>query len=246
MDYNTFYSEASQRYDSSRLDMGDVFDSTVSYIKSHLSSTALVILDIGCGTGAYAFALQKQGYLIEGIDKSPTQVALASKKIHAMVGDILSLQRADSSVDVVLMIMMLHQIEDSDLDKAFSEVVRILRPGGKVIIKTCFEDDISRRLTSKYFPSCLSFDKNRYHSKERIISANPNLVLRFYDKVSIPIYIPKDDLIGKLRKRGASNIGILSDMELEQGVAQILKDNEEKDTIEVIFDNSFLVFECLK
>lgn len=246
MDYNSFYMKSARKYNFSRLDEGDVFDSTLSYITSHIPSGYLNILDVGCGTGEYGFALKQMGYNVYGIDKSPAQVEIASKKICAKEADILSLTQMDNSVDVVLMIMMVHQICAADLKVAFAEVVRILKPGGIAIIKTCFEDEIENRITSKYFPSCLLFDKMRFPSKEQLISANHNLTLRFCDKLSVSINITKEKLVQKFQARGASNIGILSDEELEKGIIQMLEDFKDNDMVKLDFDNTFLVFECCK
>lgn len=38
------------------------------------------ILDIGCGTGNYSFAMQTLGYEVKGIDASPQMVAIAQEK----------------------------------------------------------------------------------------------------------------------------------------------------------------------
>ena len=246
MDYNLFYAKASQHYNYSRLDEGDVFNFTLRYIVSHLPSRELRVLDIGCGTGEYGFALSQIGYDVHGIDKSSDQIEIASKRIPASIGDVLLLEQKDNSIDAVLMIMMIHQLSDTDLSQAFAEVVRVLKPGGVVIIKTCFEDEIANRITSKYFPSCLKFDQMRFPSMQRLVSVTPNLVLRFCDKVSISASKPKTALIQKFLARGASNIGMLSTAELEKGIAQILKDYSDVDIIEINFDNTFLVFECCK
>lgn len=245
MDYNTFYTNAAQNYNDSRLDEGAVFDYTVEYIVSHLHSKNLNILDVGCGTGEYAAALIKLGYNVQGIDKSLAQVRIASQKIPAFQGDILSLTQPDDSVDIILMIMMIHQIADSDIDKAFSELARVLKSGGLVIIKTCFESDIENRITSRYFPSCLSFDKSRFHNKKRLFYANENFVPCSCDKVTIPMNISKDRLVEKLLLRGASNIGMISEEELNQGIVKLLNDYSNQDIIELSFDNTFLILKRL-
>lgn len=246
MNYNSFYANVAYKYNFSRLDEGKVFNSTLNYIVNHLEGKNLKILDIGCGTGEYGFALKQMGYDVCGIDKSSAQVEIASKKICASIGDVLCLNKKDNSVDVILMIMMLHQIDALDLEKALAQVVRVLKPGGVVIIKTCFKDDIKKRITSKYFPSCYEFDKIRFHSRERLSLANCNLEIKSCDKMSVLVPMSKEKLIQKFRAKGASNIGMLSDNELEEGISQILKDYEGKDTIEVNFDNTFLTLKCKK
>ena len=41
---------------------------------------AKTILDIGCGTGNYAFAMQKLGYEVEGVDSSSQMIDIAKLK----------------------------------------------------------------------------------------------------------------------------------------------------------------------
>ena len=86
----------------------------------------------------------------------------------------------------------------------------------------------------------------RFPSKEQLISANHNLTLRFCDKLSVSINITKEKLVQKFQARGASNIGILSDEELEKGIIQMLEDFKDNDMVKLDFDNTFLVFECCK
>lgn len=246
MDYSLFYMKAARNYNFSRLDEGEVFDQTLKYIEEHLCSKDMQILDVGCGTGEYGYALKQRGYSVKGIDKSSSQIEIASKRICAQRGDVLSLLQKSNSVDAILMIMMVHQLKDYEIVTAFAEVVRVLKHGGVVIIKTCFEEDILKRITSQYFPSCLRFDRMRYPSKECLVSANRNLTLCCCDKISINTSISKERLIQKFRSRGASNIGMLSNEELEQGISRLLDDYSNKDDIELNFDNTFLVFECRK
>lgn len=242
MNYDSFYTTASAHYNFSRLDDDAVFNYTLKYICNQLGNKYLSILDIGCGTGEYGFRLSQEGYKVIGIDKSYEQVEIASKRISAFQDNVLSLKQQNDSFDAVLLIMVIHQLDADDLDCAFDEVARILKPGGIVIVRTCFNEDISNRFTSKYFPSCYEFDSQRFPSLEKIVSAASKLNLIAKNKSSIEVTIPKNILIQKFRLRGASNIGMLSNEELERGIDNIINDYEYQDAIKMSMDNSFLVF----
>jgi len=70
-----------------------------------------VILDVGGGTGAYAFPLAKKGYTVHLIDLTPNHIEKAKAMSNFQptfplasitVGDARKLEMKDKSVDVVL------------------------------------------------------------------------------------------------------------------------------------------------
>jgi ubiquinone/menaquinone biosynthesis C-methylase UbiE len=102
-----------------------------------------VIFDVGGGPGVYACWLAKQGYEVHLVDAHPLHVELARQASQAqpevplaeiIIGDARSLERPDTSVDVVLLLGPLyHLTERPDRLKALCEAHRILRPGGILI-----------------------------------------------------------------------------------------------------------------
>lgn len=98
------------------------------------------VLDISCGTGYGTHRLIKAGAKkIVGIDISPETVLYAQKRyfndsVIFQTGSILSLDFADNSFDVVV---SFETIEHVDLpEKALSELRRVLRPGGVLVISS--------------------------------------------------------------------------------------------------------------
>ncbi len=91
------------------------------------------IVDIGGGSGSFgAIARAKHpGARVICIDLSPR---IMSNGVQHIKGSGLELPFRDSSVDLVTVHAMLHHVPDQ-LDVAFGEVKRILRPGGYVIIQ---------------------------------------------------------------------------------------------------------------
>lgn len=97
------------------------------------------ILDIGCGYGALIFFLRKHGYVnVEGVDLSPEQVACARELgIHGVkqgdLGDLI-LSSPEINYDAVVAFDLLEHLERDELIEFFSQVRRVLRPGGSIIL----------------------------------------------------------------------------------------------------------------
>ena len=97
-------------------------------------------LEIGAGTGYFSLNLASQGLIrnLTATDISPGMLkSLASTakdlgiKVRTVVTDAENLPFPDESFDVVLGHAVLHHIPD--LDKAFSEFLRVLKPGGMIV-----------------------------------------------------------------------------------------------------------------
>ena len=109
-------------------------------IARHLPAVPAVVYDVGGGPGGYACWLAKQGYEVHLVDPVPLHVEQASAASQAQpdhpiaelrVGDARHLDRAEDSVDVVLMLGPLyHLTERNERIAALQESYRILRGGG--------------------------------------------------------------------------------------------------------------------
>src|SRR6266581_1525596 len=102
------------------------------------------VLDVGCGTGTLAMvARQRVGEMgsVSGIDPSPQMIARASRKavrrglaIDFQVGVIEQLSFPDQSFDVVLSTFMMHHLPDDLKRRGLAEIVRVLKPGGRMLV----------------------------------------------------------------------------------------------------------------
>ena len=93
-------------------------------------------LDIGVGTGIFAVELMKHGTEITGIDVSGKMLEIARSKgvRNVALGDAVSLDFPDESFDLVISITALEFIEECD--RAISEMVRVCKKGGRVVVGT--------------------------------------------------------------------------------------------------------------
>jgi len=99
-----------------------------------------IVLDLGCGSGENLALLLAHGASVIAIDLSPELIALARKRVELshfkapvfMVGSALEIPLSDSCVNAVLCASLLHHL---DVSRAMSEIRRVLKPDGFVVVK---------------------------------------------------------------------------------------------------------------
>jgi len=98
-----------------------------------LDSSSLV-LDVGCGPGRVLGFLVKRGLRCIGIDRSHVSLQLASSRYgcSGVVADNLCLPLPDAVADVIISDGVIHHTQDPRA--AFTENLRILKPGGRMYL----------------------------------------------------------------------------------------------------------------
>jgi SAM-dependent methyltransferase len=95
-------------------------------------------LDVGCGTGALAARLADAGYEMVGVDPSEGMLGVLEQrtsKVRGVRGSGTALEFPDSSFDLVYCVAVMHHIaEPEDVRQTLFEMVRVTRPGGRVLI----------------------------------------------------------------------------------------------------------------
>ncbi len=107
----------------------------------------LDVADIGCGDGYLTLEMARWARTVVGIDRSAPVLeraeALAARRrvtnVEWMKGDLSRLPLGDVSVDVALLSQALHHAADPE--SAVAEAVRILRPGGRLLVLDLREHD---------------------------------------------------------------------------------------------------------
>lgn len=100
-----------------------------------------VVADIGCGTGFFTLPLADRvgrSGKIYALDTSPIMIRELRKRVRSLkqVKPIHSRENEfllkDGSLDFVLLVNMVHELDDWKL--FFKEVRRVLRPGGRICV----------------------------------------------------------------------------------------------------------------
>jgi ArsR family transcriptional regulator len=96
------------------------------------------VADLGCGTGAVSQALAPFVEQVIAVDESNAMLSAARKRLHGTDnvdirnGRLEALPLADGEVDVALLFLVLHYA--SDPVKVIGEAVRVLKPGGRLLV----------------------------------------------------------------------------------------------------------------
>lgn len=98
------------------------------------------ILDVGCGTGTLAVEMARMpGAAVTGVDGDPEILRRAQRKpgAEAVVwreAMVDALPATDGSFDVVVTSLVLHHLAPATKAAALSEMHRVLRPGGSLLV----------------------------------------------------------------------------------------------------------------
>ena len=106
------------------------------------------VLEVGCGDGHVAAYLAKRGLRVEGLDLSSEMVAVARAAYPALAfasGNLLALPLADASVDAIVAFYSIVHFHDGQLALAFSEMARVLMPGGLAAFAFHIGDEVIHR-----------------------------------------------------------------------------------------------------
>lgn len=122
------------------------------------------VADIGAGTGFISAGLAPLVKRVYVLDGSPAMLAIARQKLSVFENlvfqeaDNLSLPLPDSSVDAAFANMYLHHCP-VPLD-AIREMVRILRPGGRLVI-TDMDTHMNEQLKNEMSDLWMGFERNQ-------------------------------------------------------------------------------------
>lgn len=132
-----FFEQHAQDWD----DLAQNILPTPDYLPSLLSliPSSSEVAELGIGTGGLLPELVSRSSRLVGIDHSSAMLAEAKRRLASVgvscdlrLGEFAHLPLADSEIDVVLMNMVLHHVQQPK--EVLREVQRVLKSGGEIVI----------------------------------------------------------------------------------------------------------------
>lgn len=152
------YTATSAHYDETREPVGvEIILGCLTRAERPLAEQTLV--DAGCGTGSYTYALAGHVARIEAVDMNEGMLGVARAKLaheaaagrvrfHRAAIDALPLE--DASVDAVMINQVLHHLPDDAgagwplTRKVIAEFARVIRTGGALVVNICSHAQLRR------------------------------------------------------------------------------------------------------
>jgi len=123
------------------------FEFEADVIRNVLRRYEGIVLDVACGHGLVSGPLIAQGRRVFGIDFNRTAISsAASKGLIAVRGDAFSMPFNKRSFDIVLLTEFIQQYNPEQSNRLIKELVRVIRPGGVLILIWRNGTSLMRRL----------------------------------------------------------------------------------------------------
>jgi demethylmenaquinone methyltransferase/2-methoxy-6-polyprenyl-1,4-benzoquinol methylase len=158
-----------------------------------LAKPEAVVLDVACGTGDLSLELKhKANAAIIGTDFCRPMLAVATEKIESNGGmlplveaDAMALSFADDSFDAVTIAFGLRNLPDHFA--GLMELLRILKPGGKLVVLECSNPSLPgfRQLFKFYFEQLVPRIGGVISGSRGAYTYLPDSVSRFPDKKTL-------------------------------------------------------------
>jgi SAM-dependent methyltransferase len=179
------------------------------------------ILEIGCGTGRLAHALDERELArVWAVDASAAMVERArSLGVNARVARAEALPFKAGWFDAAVLRMVVHLV---DRPRAFAEVARILAPGGRVVVATEDPARFDEVWFARWFPSVPELEQTRFPSEDALRAelAAAGLEDVRVERLAQERTLTREQALEILRSKAYSTFELLPPAEYESGLAR--------------------------
>ena len=227
--FRTFEKEdIAKRYDSARALTEGTSDLWMTALAAALPPDFAPddILDLGAGTGRFAVPLHTTFHCrVHAVEPAEAMMGEGKRNAFESVvwyhGSAENIPLETGSMELVWMSQTLHHFEN--LDRAFQEIRRVLRPGGCLAIRNGTKENMVDLEWLRCFPDAERIDKTRLPARQELVDLASK-----YGFVTVSIQTvyqcfasSYSDYYDKISRRGLSALIAISDEAFEAGLCKL-------------------------
>jgi ubiquinone/menaquinone biosynthesis C-methylase UbiE len=183
-------------------------------------------LDVGSGTGRFTPALARAFGPVTGVEPSARMREIAQAQsqhpdVRYLAGSAEDMPVQSGSADYVLMFLSWHHVQDKP--RAAGELARVLKPGGRLLLRANFSDHHPSPWWLEHFPRGLEVDTALFQPLHEVIATFTSAGWRVasFGTVTEPSYGTRGDMLERLRLRSLSFFAHLTPDEQETGFRRL-------------------------
>ncbi|MEU1616775.1 class I SAM-dependent methyltransferase [Streptomyces sp. NPDC005722] len=183
-------------------------------------------LDVGSGTGRFTPALARTFGPVVGVEPSFRMREVARARsghpgVRYLAGSAEEMPVPSGSADYALMFLSWHHVRDKP--RAVRELARVLRPGGRLLLRGNFSDHHPRPWWLEHFPRGYEADAAIFQPLHEVIAMFTTAGWKVvgYGTVTEPSPGTRGDVLERLRLRTLSFFAQLTPEEVEAGFGRL-------------------------
>jgi ubiquinone/menaquinone biosynthesis C-methylase UbiE len=183
-------------------------------------------LDVGSGTGRFTPALARAFGPVTGVEPSVRMREIAQAQsqhpgVQYLAGSAEAIPVPSGSAEYALMFLSWHHVQDKH--QATRELARVVRPGGRLLLRSNFSDHHPRPWWLEQFPRGLEVDAALFQPLHEVIALFTSAGWRVasFGTVTQPSAGTREDMLAQLRLRTFSFFAQLTPDEQEIGLRRL-------------------------
>jgi SAM-dependent methyltransferase len=195
---------------------------------SHLPARRpLTGIDLGSGTGRFTPALAEAfGGPVYGVEpaagmRRAADADAAHPRVTYLAGEAGAIPLPDATADFVLMFLSFHHFPDQAA--AAREIARVVKPGGRTILRSTFKERVPDNWFRGFFPHSHAIEQAMFPSQAqaRAIFEAAGFSTVQCVEMEIPFEGSVAEAVERLHLRAVSTFEHLTPQELDEGFARL-------------------------
>lgn len=223
------------QYDKARALPAESVGQVLEALARHAPPRVRALVDLGCGTGRFTGALARFfDAKVYAVDPSVKMLGVARANVrdprvtfHEGTAEAIPLD--DGAADLIFLSMVYHHIADKP--RAFAEFARVLRPGGRVAVRTPTREQLDSYLWLRFFPASHEIELRRTPSADELIETAEacGFRLRARETLTQLFAASPREYAEKICTRGLSSLQAIADEDFERGAEALRRHCEESE-----------------